>query len=217
VDFSEIYDDVITARFKATQTTQIKRWINLREAQIWAAAEWPWKIVGPTALVVTAADNTPALPADIDRPTAVYDDNGYRLSYLIQTEFDDAFLPSQIASTSGRPSAFKWNNGVLTLGVVPSPGYSFTLTYLRKLCHYASGAVITSGPMTADTDYPIFDTEWHEILVIGAIATGLKLENDPTWQSLEQEFALMLSNMADHYLPAVAVAGNMQYGADRLR
>lgn len=212
--FSEIYGEVITARFNTGQTANAKRWVNLREAQIWATAEWPWAIVGPTALVVTSTDSTPALPVDIDTPSAIYDDHGDKLQYMIQSEFDDAFISPQLNNTRGRPNAFKWNNGILTLGPVPDTAYSFTMTYLRKICHYAAGTVLTTGPMTADTDFPVFDSEWHEILTLGAISTGLKIENDPTWTSLEQEFGIMLTGMVDRYLPAVATAGNMQYGAD---
>jgi len=214
--FDDICDEVIEARFKESQRTSVKRWVNLREAQIWATAEWPWKIIGPTALTVTTADSTPSLPSDIDRPSKIYDDLGDRLQYMIQDEFDDYLTSYQINNTRGRPTTFKWNNGVLTLGVVPDRAYSYTMSYLRKLSHYAAGSVVTLGPMSADTDFPLFDAEWHEILTLGAISTGLKVENDPTWEPLEGEFSVMLAQMVEHYLPAVAVAGNMQYGADWL-
>ena len=214
--FSEIYGAVIDARFKSSQTMAAKRWINMREAQVWSAAEWPWKIVGPTTLTVEAGDATPTLPTGMYQPLAVYDDQGCRLSYMIQSDFDDAYLYSQINGTTGRPTSFKWNNGTLTLGDVPDIAYNFMVTFTRKLSHYTNTAVITSGPMTADSDYPVYDSEWHQMLVIGAIATGLKVENDPTWEPLEMEFTTTLATMIDHYLPAVAVAGNMQYGADGL-
>lgn len=212
--FADIYGDAIEARFNTGQTTQIKRWINFREAQIHAAAEWPWKIVGPTSLTVTSGDSTPTMPSNIERPMAVYNEFGDRLAYATQADFDGLFLPGVASSTSGRPTVFKWNNGVMTLGDIPNANYTFTMTYERKLSHYAVGGALTVGPMSATTDYPLFDAEWHQILVTGALATGLKIENDPTWEPLEQEFAHMLAQMVEHYLPAVSVAGNMQYGSD---
>ena len=214
--FQEIYTEILAARFKSSQTAAIKRWVNLREAQIWAAAEWPWKIVGPTALTITAADNTPTLPTDLFTPLAVYDDLGNSLSYSTQREFDDLYLQQSIDNVQNRPSAFKWNNGVLTLSAVPDASYSFQISYLRTQSHFATGGAVTSGPMVADSDYPLFDSSWHEILVLGGMSTGLKIENDPTWESLESEFGLMLNSMGDYYLPAVSVAGNMQYGADTI-
>lgn len=214
--FSDIYGEVIDARFTASQTNKVKHWINLREAQIWAAAEWPWKIVSHLPLAVETGVFTPTLPAEIQTPLAVFDDKGNSLTYLTESDFDNEFVPTQVTSTTGRPSHYKWNNGFLTLGVTPDRDYSFSLSYYRRMSHYAYGPVFVPGPMTIDSDFPPFGDEWHEILVIGAISTGLKIENDPTWVPLEQEFGLMLSNMADYYLPAVAVAGNMQYGADSL-
>ena len=212
--FSEIYNAVVEARFKSSQTMAVKRWVNMREAQVWSAAEWPWKLVGPTTLAVDASDNTPTVPTDTYQPLAVYDDRGERLEYFTQSDFDDVYIPGQINSTTGRPRSFKWNDRVLTLGDTPDTSYTFQMTYIRKLCHYTSLAVLTSGPMSADTDYPVYDNEWHQMLVVGAIATGLKIENDPTWEPLEMEFSTTLATMIEHYLPAVAVAGNMQYGAD---
>ncbi len=214
--FADIFNEVISARFKTSQTPSIKRWINLREAQIWASAEWPWKLVGPTALAVAIGVDTPTVPSDIDRPSAIYDDQGSRMRYLTQTDFDDFYRAYTINSSRGRSDAFKWNNGVLTLGPVPDATYSYTMAYLRRICHYDNTDALTDGPMVDDDDYPVYDVEWHEILTIGAIATGLKVENDPTWNSLEQEFGVMLTQMVEHYLPTVAVAGNTQYGADWL-
>jgi hypothetical protein len=214
VTFQEIYTAVLQARFASNQTTDIKRWVNFREAQVWAAADWPWKSVGPTNLTVTSGDNTPAIPADCFVPLAVYDDQGYRLRYSIQTDFDDAFLMDIANNNMGRPTDFKWNDGVMTLGPTPSANYTYKFSYQRKLAHYATSGALTTGPMAIDTDYPIFDSTWHQILVMGAMSTGLKIENDPTWEPLESEFSHMVGNMIDYYLPSVAVAGNMQYGAD---
>jgi hypothetical protein len=212
--FAEIYGEVITARFKSSQTASAKRWVNMREGQIWAAAEWPWKIV--SAADVTATTSTPTLDSSVHSPLAVYDDIGNELEYMIAKDFDEIYIPRGIQNTRGRPEAFKWNNNVLTLGDYPDHSYALKYTYLRKQSHYASGAIVTVGAMSADSDYPLFDSHWHEVLTIGALSTGLKVENDPTWEALEQEFSMMVAAMIDHYLPAIAVAGNMQYGADGL-
>lgn len=214
--FQDIFNEVMEARFKASQTTSIKRWINLREAQIWTAAEWPWKIVTGTSLAVTSGDSTPTPPSDIQTPLAVYNDYGYRIEFLPQVEFNEIYIPRDVSNTTGRPETFTWNNGVLTLGDVPQQSYTYTIDYLRSLSHFNDAGVVTEGPMSLDDDYPIFGSEWHEILTLGALSTGLKVENDPTWESLEQEFGFMLGLMKEHYLPSVAVAGNTQFGADTL-
>jgi len=214
--FQDIYTEVLSARFKSSQTASIKRWVNMREAQIWAAAEWHWKIVGPTSLAITAADDTPTIAADMSSPLSVYDANGEPLWYYIQADFNDMNLPLIANAIQGTPGSYTWNNLVLTLSPVPDTNYTYTYTYYRKIAHFAAGGAITTGAMSLDSDYPIFDDSWHEILTLGALSTGLKVENDPTWESLEGEYTAMLGSMIDQYLPSVAVASNMQYGRDTL-
>jgi len=52
------------------------------------------------------------------------------------------------------------------------------------------------------------------LLVPGAIATGLKEENDPTWEPLEMEFRTIIDEMREFYLPTMRPYGNAQYGRD---
>ena len=59
---------------------------------------------------------------------------------------------------------------------------------------------------------PIWDEQYHYILVVGAIATGLRLENDPTYPQMEEDFDGQLASMQDYYLPTAAGAGHLQYG-----
>jgi hypothetical protein len=223
--FADIFTEVSQARFKPSQIPSIKRWINLREAQIWAAADWPWKLTGPSPLPVLQGQSTPVLPAELGTPLEVYDAGGSPLRYLVQDDFDALYA----SGPSGSPQDWKWARRQLTLGPRPERDASFQISYYRDVCHLRTpvfdpnargdprqAGQLVPGPMRLDDDFPVFDVEWHELLTIGAIATGLKVENDPTWVSLESEFKLMLLVMTDHYLPSLSVAGNLQYGADSL-
>jgi len=67
--------------------------------------------------------------------------------------------------------------------------------------------------MNSDNDTPVFDEAYHPLLVIGATATGLKMENDPTWGALEQEFDAGLQAMVEELCPPDH-ATTLQYGRD---
>jgi hypothetical protein len=69
--------------------------------------------------------------------------------------------------------------------------------------------------MSIDTDYPLWDPAYFWILVPGATASGLKMENDPTYQPLENEFLHGIEMMIDDLLPP-SHASTLQYGRDNL-
>lgn len=214
--FDEIQDECIALRFKESQRTSIKRWINLRYHFLWALADWPWKRVGPADLTITASDATPALPSGFDRPLFIYDNLGQRVLWMEPDEFDELYLYGELNSTRGRPQAFKWVNSTITLGEIPDANYTYKIVYERGMTYLASGSAETVGAMTSASDTPIWDEQFHYVLVFGAIASGLRLENDPTYQQMEEEFSTMTQAMKDHYLPTLAASGPMQYGRDQL-
>lgn len=47
------------------------------------------------------------------------------------------------------------------------------------------------------------------------MATGLMVQNDPTWQQAQEYFMQDIMAMAEFYIPP-ARGENMQYGADNL-
>lgn len=213
MDYNSTATHVIQARFKEAQRDKVKLWIRRRYSKLWAMADWPWKVVSGATLTVSAGDATPTPPTDIHRPRSVYDENGWPLT-LMTTEAFDSYGFGQYQNV---PHAWKWENGVITLGPTPSISATYSLTYERRIAHRNNSDVITDGSMSLDTDMPVWDNrEFDYILVPGAIATGLKEENDPTWQALEDEFGDIFNDMREYYLPSVAVYGNLQYGADNL-
>jgi hypothetical protein len=87
------------------------------------------------------------------------------------------------------------------------------LSYDRRMCHYNAVGGITAGPMIEIGDYPLYPVEYHYMLAVGGMASGLKVQNDPTWDSLEQEFQQMLGTMREDLLPP-DLYGSNQYGRD---
>lgn len=207
-------DECIALRFKESQRESIKRWINMRYHFLWATAEWPWKRVGPVDLSVLTGDTTPVLPTGFTRPYKVFNDFGQPLDWLSPDDFDDRYMEVLANGTTNRPDAFKWVNNTITLGPTPDADYTFKLSYERSMTFMFNGVSEASGDMVNPNDEPIWDEAFHYVLVPGAIATGLRLENDPTFQPLEEEFAVHVQAMKDHYLPTQSPQGNLQYGRD---
>ena len=214
MNFKELQDECIQIRFKESQRTSIKRWLNMRYQFLWSTADWPWKRQGPADLEIDSGDANPALPSDFDRPLYMYTDNGDLVQWMSPDEFDMNYLPEELRSSGGKPRAFKWVNNVLTLGPVPDNDYTYKLVYERGMTFMQGGTVPTTGEMSGVTDEPMWTDAFHYILVPGAIATGLRMENDPTYPQFEEEFGQMLLSMKDHYLPTASVSGNVQYGRE---
>lgn len=214
--YDEIVQEVIDFRFREGLRSNVKRWVNHREAMLWTAAEWPFRHAPLTQLSINLGDATPQLASDYDRPDLIFDDQGQELLWLTANDFDRNFRYGFIQGDTGRPAVYKWADRVLTLAPTPDTYYSYTHSYMRKLCHFNAGGDIVVGPMSSGTDYPMYDSQWHYILVLGALATGLKVENDPTYPGIEDEFNVMLQSMREAYLPSIVAGANLQYGRDEL-
>lgn len=214
MNFKEIQDECIQIRFKESQRTSIKRWINMRYQLLWGMADWPWKRMGPVPISLVADVAQPTLPSDFDRPLLMYDDRGDGVAWISPDEFDANYLFEELRETVGKPESFKWVGDVITVGPIPDIGYTYRLVYERGMTYLQGGLTPTTGDMTGNTDEPMWASAYHYTLVSGAIATGLRMENDPTYPQFEEEFGQMLQSMKDHYLPTASVFGNLQYGRD---
>lgn len=212
--YDEIVKEVVQIRFKASQRASVKRWVNSRYQTIWAYADWPWKRQGPVDLTIIAGNANPAPPTGFLRPVMILDDLGGELDWLEPDEFDRFNRYLVTNGTRGRPSAFKWTDNVITLAPTPNTSYRLALVYDRKPTVLAGGTTPAPAPLSADSDVPIWDEQYHYILVLGAIATGLRLENDPTYPQLEEEYEATLMSMQDYYLPTATASGHLQYGRD---
>lgn len=209
-------DEVIAIRFREGQRDSVKSWINMRSQLIWAVADWPFKRMGPVDLTVTTSDATPTLPADFHRPHRIYDDSGLPVVWMDEDSFNASFMGGIVDGITGPPDSFKWVDDVITLYPTPDTSYTYKLVYDRRHSYLDSGTTPTAGLMSGDTDTPLWDAEHHYMLVHGAMATGLRLENDPTYPAVEEEFQSALQLMREHYLPSNTSEVHLQYGRDWL-
>ena len=201
MSFLELQNEVITFRFREAQRGSVKRWLNQRYAWVWAQATWPFKLEAPSALTLAAGSWTApfATATDVLRPLNVYNDNGDPLRYLTPPEFQRLY---EDTTGTGRPEDYTVINGAIFLGPLTDSDYTFTASYERMVSKLNSVGVMQPGLLSADDDYPVYDAGFHYMLVMGAIATGLKMVNDPTWEAIEDEYRAMVLVMQQELLPA---------------
>jgi len=206
--YSDIRLELSSQRFGTQLVPSINRWINTRYGVIWGDSEWPFKRIRRETWAVSGA--APVMPPAYWKTTRLETSTGDVLVFLDTDDFDDAYpVGTPVGST---PEAYTVLAGQLYIG--PTCG-AVTLyhSYERRPCHYNTADVVVPGLLSADTDYPIWPPEWHYALVVGAGAVGLKMQNDPTWDALEQEFGTILNSMREDLLPPDQYA-NTQYGRD---
>lgn len=205
--YKELQDAVIRFRFNEGRRADVKDWIGLRYGEVWSAADWPFKYVHREDLTVSAG--TATAPSALRRPLQLENAAGDMLEYLSQSEFRDLYAWDD--TTSSTADVYTLINS--TFYIEPADTGTFKLSYERRPSHLADGTTDTAGLMNSDNDTPIWPVEHHYLLVVGAMSTGLKLENDNTWPALEDEFTRLVEVMKEDLLPPVR-GQTLQYGRD---
>ena len=205
----DIRAELVQDRFGPGQATRIDRWIDLRYSLVWADSEWPFKRVRREAWNVVSTQ--PTMPPAYWKTTRLDRPDGTEVAFLSPDDFDNAYPLGD--SNAGAPENFTVINGQVILGPAISGASQLYHSYQRRPWHFNTSGTVVPGLMNLDTDYPAWPEDYHYILVLGATATGLKIQNDPTWDSLEQEFGTVLVSMREDLLPPDQYK-NLQYGRD---
>lgn len=192
--YANIYQAVLGGRFpQASQLTNSKRWVDTAYQDVWGAADWTFKRVPLANLTVSSA--TPTMPTDFADVINLYDPQGYVLTRLSQEEFEDYYTPNA-SSVIWPADAYAVVNRQIYLNAATSGTYK--LSYKRRMAHKDNGGSVVAGPMSADTDKPLWD-DHHAILIPRAQVIGLLELNDPSWEPLQQEYEKQLSRMKVDY------------------
>lgn len=202
MNFGELQNEVIEFRFGEHRRHSVRMWINMRYTEVNAMNDWPWTV--PLQSTVTVSSGEGALPTGAVRLLEVYDPAAaLRLEYMPYEDLHALYFDSD--PDTGDPERYSVK-APATLVVAPTPGGDFTLDVT-----YQDRPIMLED----DNDEPAWPEEYHYALVMGACATGLKLENDPTFEPLEGEFYAMVNAMKTEMVPA-HIAENRQYGRDML-
>lgn len=196
--FGEMQAEIIRLRFAEIDRDSIKRWINLRYQWMNAQADWPWSRIS-IAHTLTSGSRTVTLSTSATH--GAYK-RVIRVTRASDPVGDLPFLPPEqlfssedyLLSNGGDATAYtvKTNVGALML--------HFNLLAAGDTSYQVYGES-RPLPLSATSDTPIFTENWHYLLVIGATATGLKMQNDPTWEALETEFLAGVESMKTEMLP----------------
>lgn len=229
MNFQAILDELTAgayARFDPNQTTSAKYWINLAYGEIWAAADWPWK-QSQSGLTLSTTANTRAIAAWNGTTTSMerlkilhlQDDLGNTLDYVAPQQFfkqgrGKATLLS--GETGGRPSEWTSVGGRIWLDPIPDAVYVLTPITEDNIYVRTSAWAYKTGVWdgSTSTDIPAWDEPFHYTIYLGALATGLITENDPTAAEARAIFLQQIEAMKGHFLPWVYPHG--QFGRDAL-
>ena len=204
--FNQIYTEVAGLRFNTgtTELARVKNWVNQAEIAVWGAADWnfkrqPVQTATPTLSGGKASVDLSGLAQAVGRVQAVYlagdgtplvkmDPNDFEATYSVGT------LPSGTPEAYTITSDMGVNPRARALYIGPASTQQIAVASTRRYFHLNNAGAYVAGTMTADTDVPCWDAEFHYILVPLAIRLGKLLEDDPS-ASLDDQALLGLSEM----------------------
>lgn len=180
--FAEIQNAVLTGRFSEVKRAECKNWVNYRYLRLWGRQPWTFKRETLTAAVAAGAMTE---PTDLGDVIAVFRGDGSEVYYTDPATFQRRYGGS--AAPVGAGYEYTIVNGQITVG--PQDSGTYTLVQDKQ-------APLLAG----DADVPLIPLEYHQMLVAGGASIGLRRENDPTWQALEEEWQQALADLEQGYL-----------------
>src|ERR1043166_1900536 len=201
--FLELQQELSTvpgARFKSTQSSSYKRWLNARAAELWNLEDWTFR-KNAGALSVTAGTDTATAPTDMGIIEGLWDNDGDEILKVPRRDFFATHRANISTGTRGDPETYTVVNKTIYLD--PTPGTtssSWWISYDRDYGRYNSSGTFVPGDMSADLDTPALPDEAHYLLVHGATAMGSINMNDFTYQFAEQGWQSGIDVLRRNYL-----------------
>lgn len=191
--------------------TTMNHLLDLALSWVWDAEDWSFKRIAPTdaAAAVTLAQNdtSKALASSIGHVRDVFDHLGEKLTYFDEDTFDEMFREELVTPVAGTPDAYTLRDDGLGVKVLAFNGKldaarTFTVSAYRKVHHKTSVSVLTAGLWNDDTDLPVWDTQYHMVIVYQAALEGLILMNDPSYDPVAALRDELLEGMRELYVPS---------------
>ena len=207
--FLQMQSELTTLRFGEGKRSNTKLWLNQRYQQLFNLRDWPFRQVSREPVTMANGGFTTLTP--FRRIVAVELSDGSSLPYMTPSDMRLSYPTN--STQAPPPQNYTTLNGVVK--VAPAADVPAFCSYQRAVCHYDEQGTVVAGGFALDYDYPLWPEEHHYLLILGAMATGLKNVNDPTWQSVEQEYQGAVDQMIDDLMPP-DLYGTLQYGRDDL-
>lgn len=166
----------------------IDEWVNNRYNLVNTHRDWPY-LETSTTIAVSAGATTFALPADFANFRDVrYNPTGSTQNVLEEVNPEEGSDPNS-SQAQGRPSAY-WRVGASASANLDRPVDAGTIA----LIYYNRPDELTA------LDSPIFDSQFHRILVYGGLVEVYEKTFDFDEAAVqEQKYERMLGAMVDYY------------------
>lgn len=187
--FKQIVDAVLLNLFDESQRSDAKNWVNHRYGWLLSIEEWAFLKATEPVTVTAGSQTVTDVSSAFGVALGMWDADGRPLK-----AYDDrqAFLSryNTNLAVSGTPEAFCVIGSTILVGPTPDTSSS---TYL--LAYEKDGS-----ELSADGDVPIIPTLFHLALVHGGRAEGMKMQLNPSWRDVEQDFLASIDAMRRRYL-----------------
>lgn len=185
--YSDICSEVQSLRFGSAESASIKHWVNDRYAALWNADEWIFKYAKANVTATTGSTLISNLPSDFGIVLGLWRADGMPLVWMPPKQFEDLY---QGATDSAAPAFYTVINQVIYVGPTSNEtSTSYLLLYEKRLTL-----------LSADADVPAIPSEHHYLLVVGALALGLALHNDFTYQFMDGKWQQGIEEMRREWL-----------------
>jgi len=191
--FLELQNEVLSDRFGSDKRPNAKNWLNYRYGRLWGMEPWTFKLA-VSDIAVNLNASTYTLASGV-RVIGLWDSTNTNFDVTSPIRPEDFY---ELASeTSGTP--YNWtvvgNNIIFDRPM----GQNRTFKLLSE---------VVFTPLSADGDIPAIPSEFHLVLASGAASHGLRLENDPSWESFEDDWQRGIADMKANYLTKVVTFGD---------
>lgn len=176
MNFLQLQTAVMGTRFDESQRGDVQTWINATYWRAWTLEEWIFRYATESVTVTAGSKNVTGLTADVAIVRSFQRGDGDDITALEPTDFQRLYNTPR-APYTGLPEAYTIINGSVFVGPASSEtSTDYLIVYEKEYTALAN-----------DGDTPMLPAGCHEdVLVFGAIARGLKTENDFTWQFFQQ-------------------------------
>jgi hypothetical protein len=202
--FLQLQNAVMSDRFDEPQRGDVKTWLNSAYWQLWTLEEWTFRYRTTNVTVTVGSKNVTGAPSNLGVIRSFSRRDGELITPLTQTEYERLYY-DQTQTWTGYPCHYTVINGSVLVGPASSETASDYLIVDERaytsLANDGDTAAIPEGSELA--------------LVFKASATGLKLQNDYTWQFHEQDYQEQLDALRRGYL-VDRRDQNASYAADPL-
>lgn len=200
--FKEVVEAVLADRFNENRRADAKGWVNFRQAWVWSLEEWTFRQATDDVTVTSGSQLVSGVAADFLTALALFSSDGTPLFPVLDHREFYAEYFNNVTPVTDTPEAFTVLGGSILVGPTSNVSAAdYKLIYERGPTELVDDGAISTIPEA-----------FHMMLVHGGASEGLKLQNDPTWESYEQDFTAAIEVMRQDYLLPIRGAPQ-QFGA----